>query len=198
MRGTAPRAGGRLEIEPLRLAWEQAGTLTIAAQVDGVPGTPPPGAPVDPEATAMQFAAARLAGLRLTLRDQGLLGRVLAQQARAQRIPEARLREQWAQMALAMPMPGARPAAPAPARDAGPAGKGKGSASPTPRSGSASGGSADSLVPMRQALASFIRQPGTIEITLRPPQPLPFLEMGDLGGNPAEAVQRLGLTVVAR
>uniref|UniRef100_UPI0022EB0AF8 hypothetical protein n=1 Tax=Falsiroseomonas oryzae TaxID=2766473 RepID=UPI0022EB0AF8 len=157
-------------------------TLNLAAQVDGIPAAPPEGSAVDPDATAAQFAAARLAGLTLSLRDHGLLGRMVASQARQQRIPEARLREQWAQMALAMPIPGAPP----------PARRG---AQPPAKDAAA----ADPFAPMRQALASFIRQPGTLEITLNPPKPLAFAEMGGFaGGNPAEALQRLGLTVVAR
>lgn len=201
MRGSAPRAGGRLEVAPFRLAWEQAATLTVAAQVDGMPGVPAEGTAVDPDATAMQLAAAQLAGLTLSLRDHGLLGRVLAQQARAQRVPEARLREQWAQMALAMPLPGEAQPQRGPARrgaaapPAGPPAKGKGGA---PEAGQAASGP-DPIPPMREALAAFIRQPGTLEITLRPPRPIPFAELNALSGSgAAEAVQRLGLTIVAR
>lgn len=99
LRGRAPRAGGLLEIEPMRIAWQEAATLTLAAQVDGVPGAPEAGAPVQPEAAASALAEARLVRATLALRDQGLLGRVLTQQARQQRMPEARLREQWARAA---------------------------------------------------------------------------------------------------
>lgn len=182
LRGTMPRAGGRLEVAPLALAWEGAGTLRVTAQVDDMPPTPPEGAEVKPEAMLAGFAAARLAGLTLTLRDQGLLGRVLAQQAREQRMPEARLREQWAQMVLAMPVPGGAAQQPPGRRGA-----------PQPATKDA----ADPFAPMRQAVAAFIRQPGTLEVTLRPAKPLPFAELAGLG-DPAAAVQRLGLSVVAR
>jgi hypothetical protein len=182
MRGSVPRAGGRLEIAPIRISWEQAATLGIEAQVDGAPPTPEAGSAMDPTETAMQFAAAQLAGLSLSLRDHGLLGRVLTVQARQQRMPEARLREQWAQMALAMPMPGAPP----PARRGAPQAKGAPQAAPDP------------MAPIRQAVADFIRQPGTLEITVRPPKPIAFGEMAAMGGDPAQAIARLGISVVAR
>jgi hypothetical protein len=200
MRAAAPRAGGRLEISPFQIGWEQAGRLTVAAQLEGMPAMPAAGEPVDQDATAAQLVNSRLAGLTLALRDQGLFGRLLARQARAQRVPEERLREQWAQMALAMPMPGERPqrgqrgAPPSAPTSKGSAAPSKGSAQPT---GPAAG--ADPMAPMRQAIASFIRQPGTLEITLNPPTPLAFSEMSGLSaGGPAQAAQRLGLSIVAR
>jgi hypothetical protein len=182
LRGTLPRAGGQLTLDPFRIAWDEAATLGFALQLDGVPGLPEPGTPATPDYTA--YAASRLAGLVVTLRDQGLLGRVLAQQARQQRIPEARLREQWAQMALAMPLPGAPTQAQPGRRGAPPA---KPAAGPDP------------LLPLRQAVAAFIRQPGTLEIALRPPKPLDIVGLGPIvTGDPAQAVQRLGLTATAR
>lgn len=183
VRGSVPRAGGRLEIDPVRLAWEQAATLTLATQLDGMPPVPEAGTELDSDATAAQLAAARLAGLTLTLRDHGLLGRIIAQQAREQRIPEARLREQWAQMALAMPLPGAQP----------PAQQGR-RGGPPPKAATGP----DPLVALRQAVAAFIRQPGTLEIALRPPRPLALEDLGALAADPAQAVQALGLTAAAR
>lgn len=173
--GEAPRAGGRLAIDPVRIAWDQAATLTLTGWLDGMPPTPDAGAPIDQDATLAEWAAMRLGALTLTLRDHGLLGRMLAQKAREQRIPEARLREQWAQMALALPLPGGAPAA---------------------RRGTAPG--PDPLLPLREALAAFIRQPGTLEIALRPHQPLPFGEVAQLAGDPATGLRRLGLTAQAR
>jgi hypothetical protein len=179
--GSVPLAGGTLAVEPIRIAWDGAGTLGLTARVDGFPAQPPEGSPVDGDAMAAQMAAARLAAATLTWREQGLLGRVLAQQARQQRLPEARLREQWAQMALAMPVPGA----PTPGR-----------AAPGAKGGAAA---ADPFAPMREALARFIRQPGTLEIALRPPAPLGFEELAGLPGMPpAQLVQRIGLSVVTR
>jgi len=167
--GAAPRAGGRLDIDPVRIAWDQAATLTLTAWLDGLPPTPEAGTPIDPSAALAEWAAMRLGALTLSLRDHGLLGRMVAQQARQQRIPEARLREQWAQMALTLPLPGAAPAT-------GP----------------------DPLLSLREALAAFIRQPGTLEIALRPPQPLAFADLAQLQGDPAAGLRRLGLTARAR
>lgn len=181
--GEAPRAGGRLHLDPVRIAWDQAATLTLAARLDDMPPTPEAGAELDPGATLVALATAKLAEATLTLRDHGLLGRVLARQARQQRIPEARLREQWAQMALALPLPGTAP--PPEAR--------RGDASPPPKDPVP-----DTLVPLREALAAFIRQPGTLEITLRPPQPIAFEALPGFTADPAAALSRLGLTARAR
>lgn len=166
-RASLPRAGGRLEIDPLRIAWDQAATLALVAQFDGLPPLSPAGEAVEQDATMLALAGSRLAGLTLTLRDQGLMGRVIAQQARDQRIPPARLREQWAQMALALPLPGSTQAA-------------------------------DPFLPLRQALAAFIRQPGTLEIALRPKMPVPLAELPLALADPAGTAQRLGLTATAR
>lgn len=167
--GAGPRAGGRLDIDPVRIAWDQAATLTLTAWLDGLPPTPEAGTPVDASAALAELAAMRLGALTLLLRDHGFLGRMVTQQARQQRIPEARLREQWAQMALALPLPGAAPT------------KGP-----------------DPLLSLREALAAFIRQPGTLEITLRPPQPLALAELAQVQGEPAGGLRRLGLTARAR
>lgn len=169
-RASLPRTGGRLEIDPLRIAWDQAATLSLTAQLDGVPPLSDAGEAVEQDATLQALAAVRLAGLTLTLRDQGLMGRVIAQQARDQRIPPARLREQWAQMALALPVPG----------------------------GARGKGSVDPFLPFREALAAFIRQPGTLEIALRPRAPVPLAELPLALADPAGTALRLGLTATAR
>jgi hypothetical protein len=166
-RASLPRTGGRLEIDPLRIAWDEAATLAFAAQFDGVPPLSEAGEAVEQDATLLALAGSRLAGLTLTLRDQGLMGRVIAQQARQQRIPQARLREQWAQMALALPVPGANPAN-------------------------------DPFLSVRQALAAFIRQPGTLEIALRPKAPVPLAEWPAALADPAGTALRLGLTATTR
>jgi hypothetical protein len=169
-RASLPRTGGRLEIDPLRIAWDQAATLSLTAQLDGVPPLSEAGEAVEQDAISLALAESRLAGLTLTLRDQGLMGRVIAQQARDQRIPPARLREQWAQMALALPVPG----------------------------GARGKGSVDPFLPFREALAAFIRQPGTLEIALRPKAPVPVAELPMALADPAGTAQRLGLTATAR
>ncbi|MGX9962818.1 hypothetical protein ACVFYP_05815 [Roseomonas sp. F4] len=189
LRGTVRREDGAVDVDPFRIAWDQAITTTLRADLIGMP-LPRPGEARDNDAYMAQLMQARLRGMSLTLRDQGLLGRAIAQQARQQRIPEERLREQMAQAALAMPIPGApppgRPAAPAPARKSAPA------AAPAAPA-------ADPFLPVRQAIASFIRQPGELEFTLRPAQPISLGELQSLtDGGPAETARRLGLTAVAR
>lgn len=219
MRAAAPRAGGRLEVAPLRIALQQAGTLALTLRAENMPATPAEGSEIDPMGTLAALAAGQLGQVTLSYRDQGLFGRVLAMQARQQRIPEARLREQWAQMALSMPIPGAEPPPPArgragPARPApqAPAPQGAapgqppakakiGIAAPPAAAAPAAPAAADGdpFAPMRQALAAFIRQPGTLEITLRPPRPLPFGEMAAMAGEPpGETIRRLGLSVTHR
>lgn len=189
LRGTVRRADGAMDIDPFRIAWDQAVTLTLRADLIGMP-LPTPGEARDNDAYMAQLMQARLRSLSLSLRDQGLLGRAIAQQARQQRMPEERLREQMAQAALAMPIPGApppgRPAAPAPARKGAPA------AAPAAPA-------ADPFLPVRQAIASFIRQPRELEFSLRPAQPISFGELQGLSAaGPAETARRLGLTAVAR
>lgn len=193
LRGTLRREGGVVEIAPIGVNWDQAGSIAIHTNLSEVP-MPRPGEAQDEDALMEKLRQARLHGLRLSLRDQGLLGRVIAQQARSQRVPEAQLREQFAQMALALPIPGAEPqgaprgrrGAPAPARKGAPA------AAPAPSV-------ADPFLSLREAVASFIRQPGELAITLRPPQPISFSEMeGMMSVGTAEAARRLGLSAVAR
>ncbi len=218
LRASAVRAGGRLEIEPWRIALEQAGTLTLSLRAEEMPPTPAAGSTLDPDQVMAGLMRAQLGAVTLTYRDQGLFGRVVAMQARQQRIPEARLREQWAQMALAMPIPGAgperppergraqpaRPPAPqaaAPAQGTGGKAKiGMGPAPAAPQAAApapAAGG--DPFPAMRQAIAAFIRQPGTLEIALRPAQPVPFAELsGAAAVPPGQMAQRLGLSVTHR
>lgn len=223
LRATQPRAGGRLEIEPWRIALEQAGTLTLSLRAEEMPPTPPAGATLDPDQVMAGLMRAQLGAVTLTYRDQGLFGRALAMQARQQRIPEQRLREQWAQMVLTTPIPGAGPerppqrgraqparppapqaAVPQPGAAQGTGGKAKIGMSPAPAAPPAQAAApatdgGDPFPAMRQALAAFIRQPGTLEIALRPPQPLPFAELaGAAGVPPGQMAQRLGLSMTHR
>ncbi len=182
LRGTARPEGGRLDVEPFRIDWAQAGALTVLAQLQGVPRRVP-GTPVDSEKYAAQLIAARLAGLTLRWEEAGLLERILAAQARAQRVSPAQLREQWAQMALAIPLPGAPPARPQRGR--------AGAAAPA--------NAPDALTPMREAIARFIRNPRTLEIALRPPSPIVIGEMQGLANaGPVEAARVFGLAVTNR
>jgi hypothetical protein len=186
LRGNVRREGGVLDIEPFRLAWDQAATLTLRAGLSNMP-MPKPGEPRDNDAYLAQLMQGQLRSLTLGLRDQGLLGRVLAQQARQQRVPEAQLREQYAQMALGMPIPGASPrgrAPAAPARKGAPA---------------AAAPQADPFQSVREALAHFIRQPGELDIMLRPARPVSFADWQTLSAQgPTEAARRLGLSAMAR
>ncbi|MDP3417434.1 hypothetical protein [Falsiroseomonas sp.] len=226
LRGSARREGGVLDIAPFGLRWSEAASLALRTNLSGMP-LPRPGEEQDDDAIMAQLMRARLHGLTLSLRDEGLMGRVLAEQARSQGVPEAQLREQFAQMALAMPIPGAGPAAPpsraapapAPARKGaapaappassskGPAGSSKGAApqatapqtSAPQTSAPRAAGPADPFLSVREALASFIRQPGELEFTLRPAQPVSFEDMQGLAAaGPVETARRLGLSAVAR
>ncbi|MGG5886005.1 hypothetical protein ACLF3G_02625 [Falsiroseomonas sp. HC035] len=188
LRGNVRREGGILDIEPFRVGWDQAATLTLRAALANMP-VPKPGEPRNDDAYLAQLMQGQLRSLTLGLRDQGLLGRVIAQQARQQRLPEAQLREQYAQMALGMPIPGASPRGRPPAA---PARKG----APAP---AATASQADPFQSVREALAKFIRQPGEIDILLRPAQPVSFADWQTLASQgPLEAARRLGLSAVAR
>jgi len=183
MHASVPRAGGRLDFDPMRIVWDEAMTLGLALRLEGFPAPPAAGSVLDTDALVAGMQASQLGALTLTLRDQGLIGRLIAAQAREQRIPAARLREQWAQMVLSMPLPGAetpaqrgRPGAPPPKSATGP----------------------DPFLQVRQAAAAFIRQPGTLEIALRPEPPLPVSQLMEAIGDPAGAALRLGLTATAR
>jgi hypothetical protein len=194
MRATLARAGGVLALSPWRTRWNEAGTLTLAGRFRDMPA-PLPGTTLDPDAQAAALMNARVEEVTLSWRDQGLLGRAIGWQARQQRVPEARIRDQWAQMVMAMPLPGDAPpprrgAAP-PATKGAPAPAAGGKAGPAP---AATG--PDPFVAVREAVAQFIRQPREIEFTLRPPRPMAFGEMtGLMGAGPSEGARQLGLTV---
>ncbi len=202
MRGTLARQGGVFGLSPWRTVWNDAATLTIAGRFLDMPA-PLPGTTLDPDAQTAALMAARVEQVTLSWRDQGLLGRAIAWQARQQRVPEARIRDQWAQMVMAMPLPGDSPAPRGRAAPPAPGGKGapapaaggKAGAAPAPGPAPSAGGP-DPLVAVREALAQFIRQPREIEFTLRPPRPMAFGEMaGLMGAGPTEGARQLGLTV---
>ncbi len=179
IRGTAQRQGGMLAIAPIRASWDQAGTLTLGGRFTGIPLTEA-GQAADDQAMA-QMMNSRVVAFSLGWREQGLLGRTIAWQARQSRQPEARLREQWAQMALTFPIPGAQTQ-----RGGPPPGKG----------GTAQAAGPDPFQPIREALASFIRQPREIEFAVAPAKPLTFTEVQALvAAGPAEAIRALNLTV---
>ena len=190
LRATVPRAGGRFDVDPMRIAWDEAMTLGLAIRLEAFPAPPAAGSILDSDALLAGMLASRLGAATLTLRDQGLLGRVIAQQAREQRIPQARVREQWAQMVLSAPIPGTPTAQPARRGEVQSARPG----APPPKSATAP----DPFLQVRQAVAAFIRQPGTLEIALRPPSPVALPDLMDAAADPGASVARLGLTATAR
>ena len=83
-------ATGRMELPSMSLVGRDMGTLSLAFTGDGA------------STAAMQrgsFEGLRLISAGLRYIDQGLVGRVLGQQARESNTPEAQLREQYANMA---------------------------------------------------------------------------------------------------
>jgi len=129
---------------------------------------PVPGQPATDDPFAL-MANWSAAGMSLRYTDQGLLRALIAQQAAQERVTERQLRDRYAQMALRTPLPGA--------------GRGK---------------EALGVTRVREAWASFARDLGTIEMTIRPPKPVAFLEaMGFAGMPPDQAVRDLGLTATA-
>ncbi|MBI0534569.1 hypothetical protein D9599_03165 [Roseomonas sp. KE2513] len=129
---------------------------------------PVPGTPSTDDPFAM-IANWSAAGMSLRYTDQGLLRTLIAKQAADSNVPERQLRDSYAQMALRTPLPGA--------------GRGR---------------EAPGVTRVREAFASFARDLGTIELTIRPPKPVPFLQaVGFVGMPPDQAVRELGLTATA-
>ena len=110
-----------------------------------------------------------VAAMSLRYADQGLLRALIARQAAEERVPERQLRERYATMALRTPLPGA--------------GRGK---------------EAPGVTRVREALAGFARDLGTIELAIRPAKPVAFLQaMGFVAMPPDQAVRELNLTATA-
>ncbi len=83
-------AGGRIDLTSMSLVGRDMGTLSLAFSGDGA------------STAAMQrgdFAGLRLISAGLRYIDQGLVGRLIGQQARSSNTPEPQLREQYANMA---------------------------------------------------------------------------------------------------
>ncbi|MCB4821501.1 hypothetical protein [Roseicella aerolata] len=159
------RAAGRLEIGLLSLAGREMGVLGLSITLDGV----------TPEAAeGAEWEQLALVGFALRYLDQSLYGRAVRDQAQRLRLPEARVREQWASQAAA-------------ALSAGPGG------------GSARG-PAGALAPVLGAVQRFLRgEAREVEITARPPRPVPLGDVpAALMGGPAETQRVLGLGGTAR
>ncbi|MFC7538153.1 hypothetical protein ACFQU2_00105 [Siccirubricoccus deserti] len=153
-------AAERMDLSSFAVSARGMGGLGLSMQLEGVS--------TDPGRIADNAERMRLAGATLRYVDQSLFGRWVADQARQQRVPEARLREQYASMAAAAVIQGQR--------DAGP------------------------LAPALAAVQRFLRgQARTLEVSLRPPQPVPVADFAGLGAaGPVEAQRRLGLEVTAQ
>lgn len=151
--------------------WLELGSLSLAGREMGVLGLSLALEGATPEAAeAQDWEQLKLAGLALRFLDQSLLGRAARDAARQGKTTEAQVREGWARQVAAML--GAAPR------------------------GQAAGG----IGPIVTALQRFLRgEAKEVEITARPPQPVPLgdLPVALMGG--AAAVQRtLGLGAVAR
>ncbi|MCR0981708.1 hypothetical protein [Roseomonas populi] len=159
---------GRMTADPLSFDLANMGRLGITMDVRGVE-VPKAGAPSpDKDDPFALVANWSLAGFSIRYTEDGLLRAVLAQQAQQERVPEQQLRERYATMALRAPLPGTGPKEPLEIRR------------------------------MREALAGFARNPGSIEIALRPAKPVPMLElMGAAALPPDRLVRDLGLSITA-
>ncbi len=166
------RGTQRMEIGSFSLAARDIGALGFSMTLDGVNA-----GETDPAA----LARSRLVGMRLRFVDQSLYGRFVRMQAQEQRRSEQQVREEFAAQAGALfERPGgARP---------GPGGKGGGSG----------GGTATAEI--GAAVQRFLRgQAREIEITARPPQPVPFEQLQSVAPAGPDALQQaLGLTVTTR
>ncbi|MBP0491899.1 hypothetical protein [Roseomonas indoligenes] len=159
---------GQMTANPFAIEAANMGRLGISMDVRGVE-VPKAGAP-NPTADDPFALIANwsIAAFSIRYTEDGLLRAVLAQQAAQERVPERQLRERYATMALRTPMPGSGPKEPLELRR------------------------------MREALASFARDLGSIEIALRPAKPVPMMEMVGAAGLPPERMVRdLGLSITA-
>jgi hypothetical protein len=166
------RAARRMEIGSLSLAARDIGALGFSMVLDGI----------TPEETSPEaLQRARLVSMRLRYVDQSLYGRYVRMQAQQTRRTEAQVREEMAAQARAL---FERP----------PGGGG----APGTKGGSATGGAA--TVEIGNAVQRFLRgQAREIEISARPPRPLPFEQLqGVAPGGPDALQQALGLTVTTR
>ncbi|WP_338663800.1 hypothetical protein VQH23_01280 [Pararoseomonas sp. SCSIO 73927] len=159
---------GRMTADPFAIQAMGMGSLGFTMDVRGVE-VPKEGAPAP--ATDDPFALVgnwSIAAFSVRYTEDGLLRAVLAQQAAQERVPERQLRERYATMALRTPVPGSGPK------------------------------EAPEIRRMREALAAFARDLGSIEIALRPAKPVPMMEMmGAAGLPPDQLVRDFGLTVTA-
>jgi hypothetical protein len=126
---------------------------------------------VTPEALETQeFGGLSLVSFGLRYIDQSLYERYVRQQARQTRRTEQQVRQTLAQQA------GAALAA-----------QGGG------------GRDAAAVAPIRAAVQRFLRgEAREVEVTAKPPEPVPLLGLGGIAAGPAEAQRMLGLSATAR
>ncbi|MBP0446867.1 hypothetical protein J8J14_19000 [Roseomonas sp. SSH11] len=160
---------GRILADPFLLQAAGMGSLGISLDLGGIQ-MPTPGQPsVAKEDPLALIANWTIGGLSIRYTEEGLLRALLAQQAARERVPESQLRARYAQMVQRFPVPGV-----------------------------AQGKEAPQIRAIREALASFARDLGTIEIAMRPAKPVPMPAFMTLAGQPPEQlVRELGLTARA-
>ena len=160
---------GRLVADPFTMAAEGMGTLNITLDMGGIE-VPEAGQPsVSKDDPFALVGQWTLGALSIRYTEEGILRAMLAQQAARERVPEPILRDRYAQMVQRSPVPGLTP-----------------------------GKEPSDIRAMREALARFARELGTLEIAMRPAKPVPMLELMSLAGRPPEQVVRdLGLTIRA-
>jgi len=162
------RGEERLTAEPFRIQALGMGTLALTMDLRGV-SVPKPGQPNPPQDDPMALAAQwSVAAMSIRYTEEGLIRSLIARQAVQENVPERTLRERYAGLAARTPIPGSQ------------------------------GKDGPQVMAARNAFASFARDLGTIEITMRPNRPLPLLEFATLAGQPPEqAVRQLNLTARA-
>jgi len=163
------REAGRMTTDPFTIRAAGMGTLGFTMDMRGI-AVPRPGEPSASGDDPLAVVAGwTIAGMTVRYTEEGLLRAVLAQQARQQRVPERQLRESYAAMALQAPLP-----------------TGAGGKEPP------------AIRPAREAVASFLRDLGSIEVAIRPPAPVPMMTLMTLGSTPPEdAIRELGISVTS-
>jgi hypothetical protein len=151
----------------------EAASLAVATHAVGLPDPSQLRGTSDESLAAL--LQARLAAFSLTLTDQGLIDRAATWMGDQRGQTAARVREDWAQMAQTLSLPGV----------------------PLPPRGAAA--AQDPFAPMRDAITAFLRGGGTLDVAMRPADPIPLAELGIMAAMPpATLVARTGLTVMRR
>ncbi|MFH5924026.1 hypothetical protein [Roseomonas xinghualingensis] len=160
---------GRMIVDPFTIEATGMGRLGFTMDMRGIE-MPPPGQPSMAKDDPFALMARwSVAGLAIRYTDEGLLQAMLVQQATRERVTEQQLQDRYARMMLRAPV-----------------------------SGSARGKEPPAIRQIREALAAFARNLGTIEIAMRPPAPVPLLDLAGLAALPGErTVRELNITVTS-